>query len=409
MLDNVSDRKARYCIDEHPDVNDANSFAGYFELKVCADGEGATAQSNLNEEYFVCFITRALQTLKGFQNDGTDESQRLVRARDDCVAKLRKDAEDFRQGRDVLDSLSDAAEHWGAFNSYVSAVLDPVRWEIKRDDQGFAVDFEESNYSAATEKTTLADDQQKLIIDVLRALTVVKTVLLRTKPGPISGAIRSVLRTHDDEAARTDLRGRRDQYVTRLAKIIELGLRKGQVAFANQSLDGFKDYFVSLEADRVKNQYVKLLGMHALVWGVIFFMTWLVLPKVPQLTGFSPYLLLAIGACGGTWLSFSLRRVVLGFGDLALLEDDRMNPTGRILFVVGLTWVVGMLLQTGVIKFSFGDAALKFEGSAPITPMLLIGALCGIAERALAGAVSTRADAFVKSLDAAPNKGAKPP
>jgi hypothetical protein len=176
------------------------------------------------------------------------------------------------------------------------------------------------------------------------------------------------------------------------------------VRFANALLQGFKDEFVSREADAVKNRYVGQLGRQALIIGGGFTFAYILLAYV--LTPFFPkvnitpdaaatygsFLAMAGAACGGTWLSFSLRRVVLGFSDLANLEEDQLNPTGRLLFVVGLTWVIGLFLVSGIINISFGSQQQNVQS---VIFAALLGAVCGISERALASVVSRRSDDLV--------------
>jgi hypothetical protein len=164
-------------------------------------------------------------------------------------------------------------------------------------------------------------------------------------------------------------------------------------------LQGLKNEFVSLEADSVKNQYVRLLGRHVMLGVAIFVMVYVGLlvapvwfPKVSVPIPFTLFLLLAAGACVGTWLSFAIRRVILQFEDLALLEDDRLDPTSRLFFVVLLTLIVGLLIVTKMVGIKIGEVSLDLSQE---TMAILIGLLCGISERALAGVVKTRADEFV--------------
>jgi len=111
---------------------------------------------------------------------------------------------------------------------------------------------------------------------------------------------------------------------------------------------------------------------------------------------FRNFFLVASGAAIGTWLSFSLRRVVLTFDDLALLEEDRLNPGLRVIFMVALTSVVGLLFWTGAVAVDIGGLSSDFTVSG--SRALLIGALCGIAERAVTTAVSKRAGDFAASI-----------
>jgi hypothetical protein len=244
----------------------------------------------------------------------------------------------------------------------------------------------------------LTDSQQRLLIDAARALTVVSVVMARTER--LSFRLRWSRNAGDVpklEPPPDHPRRKRDHYVRRLALIASAGLREEDVPYARLALEAFKEEFVAMEADMVKNQYLRSLGLRALIGALVFGIGWgacyttyvaksdVLKSVAPNL---EPFLLTAVGACVGTWLSFAIRRVVLGFNDLAALEDDRMAPTSRILFVVGLTWVVGLFLQSGVIIAVVNNVSLNLSTSPFVT--LLIGILCGISERALAGAVSRR-------------------
>ena len=193
---------------------------------------------------------------------------------------------------------------------------------------------------------------------------------------------------------------KRGEYLQKLANIAMAGLTSpDKVRFAKLALQGFKNEFVALEADSVKNQYVRLLGRHVLVGVglfIIIFVAMFVVPlRFPAATVPSPFTLfplLAAGACIGTWLSFAIRRVILEFEDLALLEDDRLDPTSRLFFVVLLTLIVGLLIVTKMVGISIGEVPLELNRE---TMAVLIGLLCGISERALAGVVKTRSEEFV--------------
>ena len=111
------------------------------------------------------------------------------------------------------------------------------------------------------------------------------------------------------------------------------------------------------------------------------------------------FLIAAAGAAIGTWLSFSIRRVELSFSQLAILEEDVLDPSVRIVFVIGLALTACLLFWTGVLNIQIGElntnaAFFMQKGSVA----MLIGVLLGLSERALATAISGRAAAFVGSV-----------
>lgn len=241
----------------------------------------------------------------------------------------------------------------------------------------------------------LTAQQKQIIIEVRRAVTVVLIVFQRRLQ---RSCLQKVLQSNAMYKQRTSAIAC-TQYLNKLADIARLGLNSAESApFAAMQLDAFKDEFVAREADAVKSQHVRALGGRALVIVVIMsliyvFADWLLqlLPSPDLLKAMTlRYMaILVAGACCGTWLSFSIRRVVIGFSDLSLLEEDRLAPLSRLVFVGLLTTVFGLLLVTHLVVIQVGDVHVTINRSPVMT--LLIGMLCGIAERALAGAVAHKA------------------
>jgi hypothetical protein len=201
---------------------------------------------------------------------------------------------------------------------------------------------------------------------------------------------------------RREARMKLDLHLRRLAGIASVGLTNvddSQVGFAEQSLTAFKEEFVALEAGGVKNGYIRRLGFFALLGfaaSAAGYALWPQLGGPDWVGGMRDIFLLGAGASLGAWLSFSIRRVTLNFGDLALLEEDRLNPGLRILFVLALTAVIGLMLETKAFSFTMGG----FTANEMTTGAggLLIGVLAGIAERAVATAIGKRAQDFGTAL-----------
>jgi hypothetical protein len=153
---------------------------------------------------------------------------------------------------------------------------------------------------------------------------------------------------------------------------------------------------------------VRSLGVAAGVAALLFFAVYAATVHVVFLTApfwveHKTFMLAAGGAAIGTWLSFSIRRVTLSFEELGVLEEDLLDPGVRVIFVVVLTLTVCLLFWTGAINLEIGNlktAQLRTgEPGVPIGAIaVLVGVFCGIAERALATAISGRAAAFVKGV-----------
>jgi hypothetical protein len=245
-----------------------------------------------------------------------------------------------------------------------------------------------------------AQAKQGLYVALDRARTVVKTVARRLEERKWRTAT---------ARARDRLRARRlrDEYMRKLVEIGRLGLQHPHVELGNLALNGFRAEFVAQEAGRIKNTYLRILGITYGFFAIAFVILYIFSVFSENPNGFwyahKIFFLAAGGAAIGTWLSFAIRRVTLGFEDLGILEEDLLDPSLRVIFVVILTTVVCLLFWTGAMNLEIGN--LKTSGlSDPTSKLplgaiaLLVGIFCGIAERALATAVSGRAAAFVRSV-----------
>lgn len=199
-----------------------------------------------------------------------------------------------------------------------------------------------------------------------------------------------------------------DEYLKKLAGIGRLGLEGPHTALAKLALASLKSEFVAREAGRIKNRYVRRLGFWAGGFALFLLVVYAyVASGCPTVTGgcstwwtaHKTFLLAAIGAAVGTWVSFSVRRLDLPFEELGLSEEEALDPPFRVLFVVALTLAACLLFWTSAINIEIGNLktgpdSFKTIGSIAV----LIGLFCGLSERALATAISGRAAAFVRGL-----------
>lgn len=206
-------------------------------------------------------------------------------------------------------------------------------------------------------------------------------------------------------------------YMEDLVGIANVGLRTtepSRVAFARADLERLKVFFTIREAGIVKNSYVNELFRWCALCAFLFVMLYVVARArllAPLIAAYAPrgdwvtllydtrnFHLFAAGAAIGTWLSFSLRRPELQFEDLAVLEPDRLSPSTRVVYTVGLASFVALLLFSGAVVAGVGpvsgEMALHNHGSWS----LMIGLLAGIAERALGKGVKERSDALAAAI-----------
>jgi hypothetical protein len=253
-----------------------------------------------------------------------------------------------------------------------------------------------------TEDLLVSEEKANFKVDIDRTMMVIDQVL---KPKGYRSntmmVINQILKPEGSSSKGTlDWNShRRAKYFRGLVGICRVGLEHedpSQLTLAKKSLESFREEFVANEAGSVKNGYLWRLGLRCLAMSVVASLAYVYarsLDNTHTVHYFRNFFLLVAGAGVGTWLSFALRRVIVTFLDLAALEEDRLDPGVRVLFITALTSIVGLLIWTGAVSLGIGQF-ITTEFYKNGTTALLIGLLLGVAERTMATAVEKRATEF---------------
>jgi hypothetical protein len=191
--------------------------------------------------------------------------------------------------------------------------------------------------------------------------------------------------------------GKFNEAFAKLLSLAQVGLvgQKPATSVAEAALDSLKSEIVDREAGRVKNDYMIKLGKWALAFCLIGLILYLLAGidsgTIPaQVRSYRNFLLLWSGSMIGVWCSFASRKVIMSFFDLARIEEDRVDPPLRLIFTGLLTSILGLIFVTGFANIVVGTfEGAKFLNDGSIA--LLTGALSGLAEKALPGAIMQRA------------------
>jgi hypothetical protein len=246
--------------------------------------------------------------------------------------------------------------------------------------------------------TTAPDDYTALQIDIERTLTVLNILF------PSEGGHRLFRRQRPDYDEQ-----RFSEYYDKLTELALTALGQDQVRLGRLALIGLQDEVVAREGARVKNTYIKRLGLWAFAFAVpavVFYFICRYSQPDTILHRFREFISLLAGCLLGTWLSFSIRRQRLAFWDLARIEEDLLDPAVRLLFVTGLSIVVGLTFATRMVVFNIGGFNTAFLDSGTLA--VLIGALCGIGEMGLPGALARRASEMISPIGTGAPPGAQP-
>lgn len=185
-----------------------------------------------------------------------------------------------------------------------------------------------------------------------------------------------------------------NRYFPSLLALAQLGLvgKEAQVKLALQALESLRNTLLEQEGGRVKNEYMRKLGVSALIFGAVPLLLGLTL--YPTYKYVSVTLLVWGGCMAGCWLSFGLRKVVLEVEDLHRLEDDRVEPNLRLIFTGLLSLVILLMFLTG-----FSEVTVGFFSTSELLSdryvAVLIGVICGIGEKALSKRVTNGAATFL--------------
>jgi hypothetical protein len=183
-------------------------------------------------------------------------------------------------------------------------------------------------------------------------------------------------------------------YFRQLLSLAQTGLvgKNAQPELAKSALTNLKRDITVREAGRVKNGYMRALGWRAMILGMpalaCTYAFHLIAPGHPI-----EAIVLAIwgGCMGGCWVSFGARKPNISFEDLQVLEQDRVEPTLRLIFAGLVAETLALLLSTGAVDVKIGVlSASTLMSSYKVA--LLVGVLCGLAEQALPSKMLKRAN-----------------
>lgn len=184
-----------------------------------------------------------------------------------------------------------------------------------------------------------------------------------------------------------------EDYFRQLLSLSQTGLvgDSPNPKLASHALLVLKERIVAQEGGRIKNQYMKQLGIKASILGIpIFIIAMLCKFFIQNMDEISNFLFLWAGAMVGVWLSFGARKVLLRFEDLHILEQDRLEPFVRLLFTGFLTIAIGLLFSTKMLVVNIGSVE-TWQFSSDTKLALLFGLLCGFSEKVLSTRIAAKA------------------
>ncbi len=206
----------------------------------------------------------------------------------------------------------------------------------------------------------------------------------------------------------------KDIYFSQLISLAKVGLsiENVQTKLAEKALDKLQDEMLINEGSRVKNDHIKNMGFWALIYAVAMVALGFLLREVSAgqtkflkfLVGneIHPYLFVFAGSMVGAWISCIVKKEVLVFKDLVLIEKDMLKNWLRLIFV-GVTSVVFLsFLRVAAIEISIGSVTIT-NVMKDIEIQVFVGVLAGLLGNKLAKTLSNKASSIVGETDEGKN------
>lgn len=197
----------------------------------------------------------------------------------------------------------------------------------------------------------------------------------------------SILKSLHDTSVDT-----KEKYFDKLKSLAEAGLTtpSAQPVLALGALQALKLEVVTNEGSRIKNSYMLKLGRYAMYLTVACISLIIIIKCFNLNNSLLKYLYAFIGTMPGAWISFGVRKVDLSFEELSIIENDKVYPFIRLLFIGLSTIILVLFIDVGVMSISFGGFNTDNIGHST-KDVLFLGVVSGLIDFKLATSIFKKA------------------
>ena len=187
------------------------------------------------------------------------------------------------------------------------------------------------------------------------------------------------------------------KYFNKLLSLAQVGLvpeKEAQPQMALLSLDKLKAEMLVIEGKRIKNSYMKNLGLLAASLGCIVSIAMAIIYWIFHIDLFAMIGYTWFGAMVGAWISFGARKFELKFEDLGCIEQDMLEPMIRLIYIGVSALIFELFLICDVISIKFGNITTdSIRSSGEI--QMLVGVICGLVESKIGIDIYKRANSAI--------------
>ena len=189
------------------------------------------------------------------------------------------------------------------------------------------------------------------------------------------------------------------KYFKKLLSLAQVGLvpeNSAQPKMAMVALEKLKTEMLHIEGKRIKNQYMKRLGITAIILSAIVGCAMCVLFYITKSNIFRMMGYTWLGAMVGAWVSYGARKFQLEFEDMSLIEKDMLEPIIRLIYIGICSLIFELFLSCGVATITIGNITTEsIKNYEEI--QILVGIICGLVESKMGIDIYKRANSVLKA------------
>lgn len=239
-------------------------------------------------------------------------------------------------------------------------------------------------FSVKSTITQVTENQQKLHLEIEKTLVVVRK-LYENSPIELQ------------------------HYFSQLLTLAQAGLvpeENAQPTISLNALQQLKAEIIDKKSGEVKNTYFKTLGINAAYLGLPILLICLIIKTlyyfqnsdiINNLSIFSNFLFVWCASLVGVWLSFGARKTILTFEELTTIEEDRLEPLIRLIFVGVMALMFSLLFYKEAIVLEIGKISTKSISNDSFIA-IIFGVFLGLSEKLIGQKLTKKATSLFESL-----------
>lgn len=240
------------------------------------------------------------------------------------------------------------------------------------------------DFSIKPNVSQVTENQQKLHLEIEKALMIVRQLF---KDSPIE----------------------LENYFSQLLTLAQAGLtpeENAQPTISLNALQQLKLEIVDKKSGGIKNGYFKDLGFTAIKIGILPLSCAIAIKTfyyfsddkiLENLSVFSNFLYIWCSSLLGVWISFGARKTILTFEELISIEEDKLEPTLRMLFIGCISIIFSLLFYKQAVTLEIGAISSK-EISSDAFVSIIFGFFLGLSEKVLGQKITKKAASVFESF-----------